>query len=409
MAPPPAGLLLCTVLAVVESLTLASARQPALAELPRENEPSQELTPDPSCALSGFWAINDHVVVRLWKVGYDLGLYGQAGRGQCRDGRGRAYGSWFASSNVTAEACRTVCDESRICVGFEVSGTGSCSVLYDAGGLPMQPPSSSLTSRRGGLNGQGAIVSTGAPWGQVCYRRPAEGWASQASVQGSGGQAAERRIWRATYYPRRGSWAHGEEGAKEAPVAVMQERPEDLNQCMPHSSSAGFVPLHREGSFASGISVWWGTSEMILWGGHRQAPQAPDWQSLNASIWDPSAVLSISPCPVAKDVRRLKGELLSVHHAVWGLRRCSLTEFVRLAPELAEISEQGWAEVVSYRWRYGYEIFARRALAEVGMEVSDEACFWELLDATWPSLRRLSLEALTQQLARSACTVVAKR
>lgn len=377
--------------------------------LPQEQtQRALQQSPDADCALSGFWAIGDDVVARFWRMEYDLGLYEYVGRGQCKDGGGRVYGSWSTTSGgATFDQCRMACDASSACVGFEFSEAGVCSVRYDIEGLPLEAPKPFLTEHHDGDDGTGPVVSTSKPWGQVCYRKHPEAASQIAS------KSVHGHFWRVMYYPRQGVWAYGDGGTKEAALEVGEERPEDLQQCKQQAPSTA-----AKAPFAQGVSVWWGTNEMSMWAGiPTETPSPPTWQGISdIRAWDPSAALGGgSHCPEARDIRRLVGQWQSVQHAVWGWSGCKATEFGRLAPELAELSDDGLLEVIRYRWKFGLEIFIRRVIMAEGYHIVDEDCFQtKLLDKLWPSTteewwhktekKEKPLASLTWHLTWSRCT-----
>lgn len=357
---------------------------------------------DPDCALSGFWKINDDVIARFWRVAFELGFYQYAGRGQCRDGGGRPYGSWSPGPGGGVPECRVACDASPGCVGFEISTDGkTCSALYDVASLPGNPPTA-MSNYTDGDDATGKILATSGSGDWVCYKKQAH----NLQLPPSRGSA-----WRVMSFPVKNTWPYGDSSPREAPLAVVHDRPADFYQCQQPGQTADPNPTEP---FVTSVSIWWGTSQLSMWGGVPAGAEfnpLPNNDSANwdlvlrdSASWDPTAMWGRmwgSSCDVDQGLGNLSGQLQTIQHAVWGLQRCSAHVFERVTPELASLDDDGWLQVQSYTWRFGYEIFLRRAIIQQGCQVIDEVCLASIV----PTLHEeRSFVSMLNRLGPSNCT-----
>lgn len=350
---------------------------------------------DIDCAISGFWKINEEIIVRFWKVDWDLSFFHFVGRGQCIDEGTRTYATWYASTGVTFSQCRVACGSSLACLGFEVSDSGACYLRYDADGFPEQAPDPLLSNSDFGDDGTGNIGGTAEPFDRYCYGRPSDG-------NGQTPAAPDGHYWRVMFFSESGSWAFGDEGTREGSLDVVRDRPAAFDEC---SASSPQVSKLSDAVFAKDVKVWWGTKEQDVWAGLPSATQAAHtWQMLDdAAAWDHTLLGGGSRCPIAKDVASLVGQLHWVQHALMGLRGCSPMTFARLSPETASLDQGGWLHVLGYNWKFAAEIFIRRLVYQRRQAVANENCFKKLLDNFWDNRSNVTFADVRTGLNASNC------
>lgn len=347
----------------------------------------------PSCGLSGFWEIDQHIVARFYRVDMDLGNLEYIGRGQCVDRNGRSYGGW-ATDNVAAGV--EVCNAAAGCVGIELKDAGGCVLRYDADELPYDPPEGLPGAEYvEGDDAFGRADATAGPWARSCWVKPADGAADEPQREDPTGG-----FWRVLFYTRDGTWPLWSYTAKGSRLDVGDAPLEGLPDCDGEGGDADL--LDALPPFVHEASIWRGANEINFWAGRPRAE--PRWRAVpDAAAWDPAASAGGSACKVAEGVQHLPGRRLSIQHALWGIRSCSAAGFQRISPELVGLDEEGWEAVVSYSFRLGVDIFLRRLLAHKGRAIADEDCFKEFISDLWGSLATTSFAAVSAAALDSQC------